>query len=366
MRTQEIAENIAEGSAAHRHQVLSGLDEMYAALNMELSCLNLLAFDGQHTTISQAAARIDAWKQGAVDNEGLDDIGYAEQRKNAERLARFQLIARDSGSVGKDGFTYSVTDRGKVGLALAGHNLWLADKHDIPLALVYGAKIRRIKGEIDDATPVLSSPLFRALSLLVLREATKDGPIRLIDFPNMPLIEDVGLADDIKIGHVEELKSATAVQVVPVQEVKNGMPVLSKRVSMRNRSLVDDVCEIVSGIGRIDEGWVDFIQLGYQRAKEIICDPQTVSDLLTNREGFSQRTYEISQPKMRRALYELAANGPFSTGDFIRFLGGKHDRYYISKWLSDRVEEGLVDSRQLNGTNRREFYTPIKEELEVY
>jgi len=333
---------------------LSGVDEMYAALNTEVSCLNLLAFHETATTLSGAGRQITEWQVGAKDKVKLP---YAEQRKNGERLARFKLLTRGCISIGKDGLPYSYTDRGLVGIALAGHNLWLADEHDIALSDVYGSKVRRINDEIDDSEPKFSGPFFRVLALHAIKKATDDAknPIKLGDFPNLAHIADVDMAPEIMIGHVESLADAEVLRNRPVQKFENGMPVLRKYVSIRNVELAQDVMDIATSITQIDDNWVDFVQLGYEKAREITSDPKKVASLLQNRQGNTQPTYQQSHEYMCDLAISMSQTEGFSNGDFRRALGGTHDTYYISNKLTRMVNEGVIRVIGTDGSNRRIF-----------
>jgi hypothetical protein len=335
---------------------LSGVDELFAALNTEMSCLNLLAFQYIDSTLTKAGAKLVDWQEGTTAEPVA--IPYAEQRKNGERLAKFGLLSRACIRIGREGYPYEYTPRGVVGCALAGYNLDLANRYDVNLSELYGSKVRRITGRVDESSYNFSSPLFRTLLLIATKKfGDTNGEVRAQDYPALPGIEEVAMVDEIKVRHVEDLGANGFLSLVKRTELRSGMPTRSNHFSIApdKVNFVDELIEVVRGISVIDDNWTDFIIQGLEKAKAVVSDPSTVAKLLSNREGQVQTTYEIDGARMRDIAIQLRDSGPFTTGDYRRKLGGKHDLSYLSNFLTGLVGQGLLIARPIDGSNRRQF-----------
>lgn len=349
-------EDATLGHAVVQPMNLSGVDELFAALNTEMSCLNLLAFQYPDSTLTKAGAKLLDWQFGSTTD--IVEIPYAEQRKNGERLAKFGLLSRACTRIGRGGYPYVYTPRGVVACALAGYNLDLADRHTVNLSELYGSKVRRITGKVDDDSYNFSSPLFRTLLLIATRRfGNADGEVKAQGYPTLPGIEDVAMVNDIKIRHAENLSSAGFLDVVKRTEFRNGMPLRSNYFSVApdKVELVEELGEVVKGLSVIDENWTDFILSGFKKAKEVVGDPDKVAKLLSNREGQVQTTYEIEGHRMLDLAVQLRDAGPFTTGEFRKRLGSKHDLPYLSNYLSGLVRQGILVARSADGSNRRLF-----------
>jgi len=334
---------------------LSGVDELFAAVNTEFSCLNLLAFQYPGTTLTLAREKMMSWQVG---NENTFKIPQSEQRKNGERLEKYGLLNRSALRNGRDGYTFTYTERGIVGCALAGYNLGLADEHGINLSKFYGPKVRRITGKIDDESTIFSSPLFRSLLFLATRKfADTNGEVRAQSYPKLPGIEEVTMVDEIKVRHVEDLHEQGFLSVTKRTEFANGKPFRTNCFSVPpdKQAFADDLQDIIKGISVIDESWTDFILGGLAKAKAITSNPRRVSALLSNRDGQMQTTYELSEATMLEKTMQLRESRPFTTGELRKFLGGNHDLQYLSNYLSRLVKEGLLTASLIDGSNRRLF-----------
>lgn len=341
---------------------LSGLDETMAALNTELSCLNLLAFHRNGTTITGANQQLLDWQKGTTEHP-LVELPYAAQRKNAERLAKFGLLARGLDRIGREGHPYSLTLRGVFACALAGFNLELALDPEIQsMSSIYGDKVRRITDTVDDDSEVLSSPLFRSLLLIkVVDEVDTKGHLKAKDVGNIDGIDRVKIVSKIKSDHAEDLVKAGLLELTK-KGVRHGrLTVRTNYLSPTDtgRRIATALRSNLSGLFFIDDNWPDVVNLGLQKAREITGNPDRVAKLLGTWLSGYQPAYEVTAQELVDKAIELATTqGSFTCGEFLRFLGGNHDTPYISSRLGGLVASGLLKTAPLKGSNRYRFSLP--------